>query len=60
MNPGPASNVIAPDETFDDGGFAESVNTSYVTSIASAIRRGIEENGRTYPAYGDERLWLTS
>jgi 2-polyprenyl-3-methyl-5-hydroxy-6-metoxy-1,4-benzoquinol methylase len=39
-------------DSFSDEGFAESINTSYATSIASEIRRGIEENGRTYPAYG--------
>ncbi len=45
---------LQPDELFDDEGYAESLssNTSYVTSLASNIRRGIEENGRTYPAYG--------
>jgi 2-polyprenyl-3-methyl-5-hydroxy-6-metoxy-1,4-benzoquinol methylase len=49
---------ITPDEIFDDEGFSESVNTSYVTSIASEIRRGIEENGRTYPAYGKNQYGL--
>ena len=28
---------------FDDEGYSESLNTSYVTSIASDIRKGIEE-----------------
>lgn len=37
---------------FSDEGYAESVGTVYATSIASEIRRGIEENGRTYPSYG--------
>lgn len=49
---------IAPDESFDDEGFAESTNISYVTSIASEIRRGVEENGRTYPAYGKNAYGL--
>lgn len=43
-------NVV--EEQFQDEGYAESSNTSYVSSIASDIRKGIEENGRTYPAYG--------
>lgn len=46
------SDDIEPEEEFDDEGFAESTVTSYVSSIASEIRKGIEENGRTYPAYG--------
>ncbi|KZF23408.1 S-adenosyl-L-methionine-dependent methyltransferase [Xylona heveae TC161] len=35
-----------------DEGYAESSASTYVTSIASDIRRGVEENGRTYPVYG--------
>ena len=45
-------------DSFSDEGFAESVNTSYATSIASEIRRGIEENGRTYPSYGHNEYGL--
>jgi SAM-dependent methyltransferase len=52
MTSPPAGPGILPDEGVDDEGFAESVNTIYATSIALEIRRGIEENGRTYPAYG--------
>jgi SAM-dependent methyltransferase len=44
--------AIEADDTIDDEGFAQSISTSYATSIATAIRRGVEENGRTYPAYG--------
>jgi hypothetical protein len=43
---------------FSDEGFAESVNTSYASSIASEIRRGIEENGRTYPSFGQNEYGL--
>ena len=46
------SNELIEADYFSDEGYAESVGTSYATSIASEIRRGIEENGRTYPAYG--------
>jgi hypothetical protein len=53
-----ATTEITPGKTFDDEGFAESINTRYVTSIASEIRRGIEENGRTYPAYGKNQYGL--
>ncbi|KAK4211175.1 S-adenosyl-L-methionine-dependent methyltransferase [Rhypophila decipiens] len=42
----------------DDDAYAESTSTSYLTSIASDIRRGIEENGRLYAAYGMHKTWL--
>ena len=44
--------VIDVDEVLEDEGYAQSSNTSYVTSLASDIRRGILENGRTYASYG--------
>jgi hypothetical protein len=44
--------ALEADDSIDDEGYAESITSSYVTSIASNIRRGIEENGRTYPVYG--------
>ncbi|KIX02110.1 uncharacterized protein Z518_08049 [Rhinocladiella mackenziei CBS 650.93] len=56
MTTGESHQFIEPD--FDDEGFAESTHTSYATSIASAIRRGIEENGRTYPAFGKHQYGL--
>ena len=43
--------VITADE-FGDEGYAESTTTSYLSSIASDIRKGITENGRVYPNYG--------
>ncbi|KAK3322661.1 S-adenosyl-L-methionine-dependent methyltransferase [Apodospora peruviana] len=42
----------------DEDGYANSTSTSYLTSIASDIRRGIEENGRIYAAYGMHKAWL--
>jgi SAM-dependent methyltransferase len=45
-------NPIQADDDFKDEGFAASTNTSYLTSLASSIRRGIEENGRIYANYG--------
>jgi SAM-dependent methyltransferase len=42
---------ITADEFIDEG-YAESNTTSYLSSIASNIRRGITENGRVYPNYG--------
>lgn len=37
----------------EDEGFAEGSDTaSYISTIASDIKRGREENGRLYPAYG--------
>lgn len=50
---------IEPDTDFVDEGLgSESNAASYVTSIASEIRQGIEENGRTYPAYGKHQYGL--
>lgn len=43
---------IEPDDVMEDEGYSGSSLTSYVTSIASEIRRGIEENGRRYAAFG--------
>lgn len=45
---------ITADDSFNDEAYGNgtSTNTSYVSSIASDIRRGVEENGRTYPSYG--------
>ncbi|ROT36133.1 S-adenosyl-L-methionine-dependent methyltransferase [Sodiomyces alkalinus F11] len=51
------SNIEA-DSWTDDQGYAESTSTSYLTSIASDIRRGIEDNGRIYAAYGIHKPWL--
>ncbi len=37
---------------FSDEGYSESETSSYLSSIASNVRRGVEENGRVYPTYG--------
>jgi hypothetical protein len=63
-SPTQASSRIEPD-IFDDNGledefYPESTNTSYLTSIASDIRRGIQENGRTYGVYGLHKAWIPS
>jgi hypothetical protein len=52
------SSHIEPDLFTDDEGYAESTTTSYVTSLASDIRKGIEEGGRTYAAYGIHKPWM--
>lgn len=44
--------MIVPDLDITDEAYAESTSTSYVTSIASEISRGIFENERLYPQYG--------
>ncbi|KAI1624783.1 S-adenosyl-L-methionine-dependent methyltransferase, partial [Exophiala viscosa] len=44
--------MMLPDLDIDDEAYAESTSTSYVTSIASEISRGILENERLYPQYG--------
>lgn len=46
------------DDDDDEDAYAASTSTSYLTSIASDIRRGIEENGRLYAAYGMHKAWL--
>ena len=52
------SSHIEPDLFTDDEGYAESTTTSYVTSLASDIRKGIEEGGRMYAAYGIHKPWM--
>ena len=52
-NAGHAQPAIEPDtEAVDDEGFQESSTSSLLSSIASDIRRGKVENGRTYASYG--------
>ena len=46
----PGAAVIEADSDFGDEGYATPIDKSYVTSIASDIRRGVEENGRLYPS----------
>ena len=60
-NPGVATQIapaMEPDLDPMDEGYVESVGTSYVTSIASDILRGIMENGRRYPSYGKHNYGL--
>ncbi|KAH7093499.1 S-adenosyl-L-methionine-dependent methyltransferase [Paraphoma chrysanthemicola] len=48
-----AETQIAVDsDEFSDQGYAESTATSYASSIASHILRGVDENGRKYASYG--------
>lgn len=56
INQGPAA--IEADDTISDEGYAQSTTTSYVSSIASDIRKGVEENGRTYAAYGSHEYGM--
>jgi len=44
--------ITVDSEDFSDQGYAESASTSYLSSIASNILRGVDENGRTYAGYG--------
>jgi SAM-dependent methyltransferase len=46
-----AGSVITADDLSDEG-YAASNTTSYLSSIASDIRKGVTENGRVYPNYG--------
>jgi hypothetical protein len=54
----PPLSTIEPDFSIDDEAYAASVATSYVSSLASDIRRGVEENGRLYAAYGIHKPWV--
>ncbi|KAK3682770.1 S-adenosyl-L-methionine-dependent methyltransferase [Podospora appendiculata] len=49
---------IEADYSTDDDGFDASTTNTYLTSIASDIRRGVEENGRLYAAYGMHKTYL--
>ena len=44
--------AIEPDTDSSDEAYAESTTTSYVTSVASEMSKGVLENGRLYPSYG--------
>lgn len=44
--------AMVPDIDLVDESYAESTTTSYVTSLASEITRGVVENERLYPNYG--------
>jgi SAM-dependent methyltransferase len=50
--------LIQPDLDIDDEAYAESTTTSYVTSIASEISRGVLENERIYPQYGQHKYGM--
>lgn len=41
-----------------DEAYASTISTSYVTSLASDIRRGVEEKGRLYASYGIHKPWI--
>lgn len=51
------SSLIKPDDLSDEG-YAESTSSSFVTTIASNIRKGIVEDGRKYAAYGQNKPWV--
>lgn len=49
---------IEPDSSTDDADYAASTTSSFITSLSSEIRRGVEENGRIYAAYGIHKSWV--
>jgi SAM-dependent methyltransferase len=55
---GPNNEIEADVQSFDSGFVSSPTSASYVSSIASEIRRGIEENGRTYPSFGKHQYGL--
>ncbi|KAK3332564.1 S-adenosyl-L-methionine-dependent methyltransferase [Cercophora scortea] len=60
--PGPTTtntnDQIEADYSTDDDGFDASTTNSYLTSIASDVRRGVEENGHLYAAHGMHKTYL--
>lgn len=44
--------IMQPDLDIDDEGFEETTSSTYLSSIASEVSRGILENERIYPGYG--------
>ena len=46
------------DDNVSDEGYAESTSSSYVSSIASEIRRGVVERGRLYATHGQHKAWV--
>lgn len=44
--------AMQPDNDSTDEAYAESTTTSFVTSIKSEVSRGVLENERLYPSYG--------
>jgi SAM-dependent methyltransferase len=44
--------AMQPDNDSSDEAYAESTTTSFVTSIKSEVSRGVLENERLYPSYG--------
>lgn len=51
--------IAAEDDNFTDPGYdSHSISTSYMTSLASSIRRGVEEHGRTYASFGKHQQAL--
>ena len=61
VHPGVATQIappIEPDSDISDEAYAESTSTSYLTSIASAISRGVVIDGRVYPNYGKHSYGL--
>ncbi|KAF7551866.1 hypothetical protein G7Z17_g4711 [Cylindrodendrum hubeiense] len=56
----PSSHIEPDTWTDDDEAYSGSTNTSYLSSIASDVRRGVIENGRTYGVYGITKAWIPS
>lgn len=56
----PTQEIIEPDSAteFSDEAYAESSASSVLTSIASEIKKGREENGRIYATYGSQEYML--
>jgi SAM-dependent methyltransferase len=55
LQPGLAQQVapaMQPDLDIDDEGYQETTSSSYVSSLASEVTRGVLENERIYPQYG--------
>lgn len=49
---------LEADEEESDEGYEGSTSSTFVTSIASNIKRAVRENGRIYAAYGQHKAWV--
>ena len=55
---GSASLTVDDDLGEMDEGYSTSIGSSYLTTLASNVRKGVVENGRVYPDYGRNQYGL--
>ncbi|KAI9821738.1 MAG: hypothetical protein M1827_002319 [Pycnora praestabilis] len=55
IRPEIGNTAIEVDSDGSDSAYAESITSSYASSVASEVTRGVFENGRRYHSYGKEQ-----